>query len=406
MEQRQYQKSHPWITFSCDTTRAPAKLWALLGEAASKCEHVAGVPLAPSTSKDLHMLYLAKGVRATTAIEGNTLSEKEVVARIEGKKELPPSKEYLGTEVDNIVNACHEILVGIRSSNPDTLTPQRIKDFNRQILKGLTLDEGVIAGEIRTYYVGVGRYRAVPAEDCEYLLDKLCKWLGEPSTGADWLSEIHVAILKAVLGHLYLAWIHPFGDGNGRTARLVEYEILVGAGVSTPAAHLLSNHYNLTRNEYYRQLDYASQSGGDVFQFLIYALQGFVDGLGEQTGIIRVQQLKVCWINYVYDMFAHKKSEADRRRRDLVLDMSERDDGLELKDIDQVSTRIAKRYALLTQRAVMRDLNVLKKMELVSKGKDGKWVARKDRILAFLPIRKKITPGSSRSTMSDAQAVK
>jgi Fic family protein len=42
--------------------------------------------------------------------------------------------------------------------------------------------------------------------------------------------EIPYAILKAILAHLCLAWIHPFGDGNGRTARLVEFQILIFPG--------------------------------------------------------------------------------------------------------------------------------------------------------------------------------
>ena len=55
--------------------------------------------------------------------------------------------------------------------------------------------------------------------------------------------------------------------------------ILVISGVPAPAAHLLSNHYNQTRSEYYRQLGRASQSGGDVLPFITYAVRGFVDGL-------------------------------------------------------------------------------------------------------------------------------
>jgi Fic family protein len=68
-----------------------------------------------------------------------------------------------------------------------------------------------------------------------------------------------------------------------------------------PAAHLLSNHYNETRSEYYRQLDMASRSGGDVIPFIRYAMQGFVDGLRDQINLVRDQQLHVAWINFVYD---------------------------------------------------------------------------------------------------------
>ena len=100
---RSFERSHPWIQFSLDLRAAPAQLWIFLGEAASKCEHVAGVPLRPDTAERLHRLYLAKGLRATTAIEGNTLSEEEVLQHLEGKLNLPPSKEYLAKEIDNIL---------------------------------------------------------------------------------------------------------------------------------------------------------------------------------------------------------------------------------------------------------------------------------------------------------------
>ena len=79
---RTFERSHPWITFRCDLGRAGADLWLLLGEAASKCEHISRVPLQPTTAKRLHQLYLAKGAAATTAIEGNTLSEEDVLKAV------------------------------------------------------------------------------------------------------------------------------------------------------------------------------------------------------------------------------------------------------------------------------------------------------------------------------------
>ena len=51
---------------------------------------------------------LRKGARATTAIEGNTLSEEEVF-RIDAGENLPPSKEYLQIEVKNVIEALNQI---------------------------------------------------------------------------------------------------------------------------------------------------------------------------------------------------------------------------------------------------------------------------------------------------------
>ena len=91
---REYEQSHPWLTFRLDLGRAQADLWLLLGEAVSKCEHLAGVPLKPAQHEHFNQLFLAKGVLATTAIEGNTLTEDEVLQHIRGTLKLPASKDH------------------------------------------------------------------------------------------------------------------------------------------------------------------------------------------------------------------------------------------------------------------------------------------------------------------------
>ena len=264
-----YERSHPWLSFSVDLRRAAWEFWIFAGEALSKCEHLAGVPLGPEAASELMKVYLAKGALATTAIEGNTLTEEEARRRIDGQLELPPSKEYLGIEIDNIVAATDQVLSDCRSGQLGKLTPAVICDFNRAVLAGLELEAHIEPGKLRHYSVGVADYRGAPVGDLSTLLERLCDWLDTP-----WLDHIGSlqksdrvrleGIIKSILAHLYLAWIHPFGDGNGRTARLVEFFILARAGIPFPAAHLLSNHYNETRSDYYRQLSYASKSGGDV----------------------------------------------------------------------------------------------------------------------------------------------
>ena len=384
---RTYEKTHPWVKFKLDLRQADYKIWLLLGEAQSKCEHIAGVPLRPVVAEKLHSIYLAKGAMATTAIEGNTLSEEEVLNRIEGKLKLPPSKEYLGQEIDNIVEACNLIGSNLFQGVSVEVCVKDIKTYNSLVLKKLPLEEHIIPGEIRTYSVGVGRYRAVPPEDCGYLLERLCDWLNTDFIPPKQEYTIAFRILKAIVSHLYLAWIHPFGDGSGRTARLVEFHTLVGCGVPSAAAHLLSNHYNVTRREYYRQLDYSSQSDGGLMPFVEYALQGFVDGLKEQLTVIRDQQWDVTWRNFVHEKFKDKNSEADVRKRHLVLDLSRQDKPVPLSKLNEISPRVAGAYSRKTHKTLIRDVNELKSMGLVEQTPAGIH-ARKDIILAFLPGRR------------------
>jgi Fic family protein len=388
---RTYETTHPWIRFSFDQRQISPKLWILLGEVQSKCEHIAGVPLRPTTAAELHRLYLAKGALGTTAIEGNTLTEKEVLDQLAGKLKLPPSKEYLGREIENIVKACDGILNELRVSGGVTeVFIDDIKKLNLQVLEGLPLNQGVVPGEIRTYSVGIEGigYKGAPAEDCEYLLNRLCEWLntdfrilGDDEQG------IVIALLKAIISHLYLAWIHPFADGNGRTARLLEFKILLASGVPTPAAHLLSNFYNETRQEYYRQLTRASQSGGDVMSFVEYAVRGFVDGLRIQLRTIQDQQLDVVWRNYIHEKFKDLNKRSDVRHRHLALDISAQKEPIPLDELRNISPRIAAHYATLSPRALSRDIAFLEKIGLIEITSAGVR-AKRETILSFLPYRR------------------
>jgi Fic family protein len=347
---------------------------------------MASVPLRPETARQLYRIYLAKGALATTAIEGNTLSEEEVLQHLDGKLKLPPSREYLVREIDNIVEGCNATLQAIETGAIPDIGTDNISHLNRTVLKGLQLEEGVTPGELRTHSVIVGRYRGAPAEDCRFLLDRLCEWLnGNDFRPSDDLKIVY-AILKAIIAHLYLAWIHPFGDGNGRMARLLEFQILIAAGVPAASAHLLSNHYNLTRNEYYRQLDLASKSGGGVLAFLQYAVRGFLDGLKEQIDTIWEQQWDITWRNYVHEFFRDKTSPSYVRMRHLVLDLSRQSEPVPASQIPDISARLAKAYAKRTLKTLARDLNAVTESGLVIKTPKG-YRARKELILAFLPQR-------------------
>lgn len=387
---RTYETTHPWLTFTMDLRHASAKFWTMLGECQSKCEHIAGVPLRPEVAQRLHRLYLAKGVLATTAIEGNTLSEEEVLRHLEGTLRLPPSREYLAQEIDNIVAGCNVILEDITQGRSLQLTVERIKQLNQLVLANLKLEEHVVPGAIRSYSVGVARYKGAPHEDCAWLLQQLCAWLGSEALTSPEGMRIVYAILKAVIAHLYLAWIHPFGDGNGRTARLIEVQLLLGAGVPAPAAHLLSNHYNQTRTEYYRQLDQAGRSSDGVMSFVLYAVQGFLDGLRAQLELIRGQQWDVAWRNYVHERFSDHKSPSAIRQRHLVLDLSIHTEPVPLAKLPEVSPRVAIAYARKTSKTLSRDVNALVSMELIAKEANG-FRAHREAILAFLPPR--MSPG-------------
>lgn len=379
-----YEKTHPWINFHFDFRGLFAVTWEMLGECKSKIEHIKRAPLRPDVAAKLHKVYLAKGVRATTAIEGNTLTEEEVQERIEGRGKLPPSREYLGQEVDNIINAANDIMVQISEGKLPPLSVGRINDLNRMVLYKLDTEEGVVPGQIRNYSVGVGTYRGAPWEDCQFLLEELARWLNEEAFDSLPGGKVVAAIVKAIIAHLYIAWIHPYGDGNGRTARLIELQILISSGIPTPVAHLLSNHYNLTRTRYYGHLDKSKHQDG-LYAFVGYAVQGLLDGLSIQLDEIMEQVVDVSWRNYVYEEFRNKTKDSDLRKRALVLDLSSRAKGaIPINKIQEISALVMNRYKGKANKTFLRDIAELEEMGLIEKVNE-KVRVKKEIILKFLP---------------------
>ncbi|HEY1519148.1 MAG TPA: Fic family protein, partial [Solirubrobacteraceae bacterium] len=319
-EKRSYKASHPWVTFSVDLREADRRFWQMIGEARSKSRHLMYTPLKPNISRMMESIYLAKGMQATTAIEGNTLTLEQVQSAVQGTLKVPPSQEYLKQEVDNVLQACRAIEQGIAGAGEFQLSRDLLSSLNERVLHALEVPDHVVPGVYREVSVVVGPYRGAPPGDIPYLVERMCDWLnGSTFDAPDHSDAFLFAFLKAVAAHVYLAWIHPFGDGNGRTARLIEFGILTAAGIPSVAAHLLSNHYNLTRSAYYRHLDESSRSGGDLSPFLLYAARGFVDLLQEQLSVVHEEMFNIAWENYVHERFQTRSGEAARRQRELVI---------------------------------------------------------------------------------------
>ena len=378
---------YPWLKFEVSLQSLSYSTWIQLGECLSKCEHISKIPLRPSTASEMHKVYLAKGVNATTAIEGNTLSEEQVRQIIDKKLELPPSREYLKQEVNNILFLCNELKNQICTGKNFLITKEEIKHFNKIILKDVRLPDYAVPGEFRNVLVGAGGYKAVDPQDVEGLMDAMCLWLNSDYFKIPNTPLIINSIIKAIVAHLYLEWVHPFGDGNGRVGRLLEFAILISSGVPSPAAHLLSNHYNQTRNEYYRQLNAATQKR-DVCDFVAYAVQGFRDGLVEQLQYIFKQVLETSWENYVYEKFKeHKRSEkSTKRMRTLVLELSKKSEPVAKESLVTLSPKVIDYYKQGSAKMLSRDINELIRLELIEHTDNG-YSAKMGKMLTFLPVR-------------------
>ncbi len=202
-------------------------------------------PLAKNTLKSLREKLFLEWTYNSNAIEGNTLTLSETKVVLEdgltiGGKTL---KEHL--EVLNHIDAILYMEDIIK--NNESLSERQIKNIHNLILKGID-DEN--AGRYRKEKVVISGAEHLPPEPIrvQEQMGKLIEWYNRDG------EKLHTVERAAVL-HTDLVKIHPFIDGNGRTARvLLNFE-------------LMKNGYpiiiirNEDRVKYYETLDKAHITG-------------------------------------------------------------------------------------------------------------------------------------------------
>jgi len=363
------QQTYPHIAFK-KAWLFDEELMFMLGQCDAIIQGISNVPIKPEYKKELLNVSLRKGARATTAIEGNTLTEDEVM-RIDKGESLPPSRRYLEREVKNILDVFNYILLDVvHNSTIALVTPELILNFHQAVGKELGEHFNAAPGRFRVSGedVVVGRYRPPKGAFAKELTVQLCRWLQEEFKFESAQQHFSMKIIQAIVSHIYIAWIHPFMDGNGRTARLIEFYILLRAGLPDIASHILSNFYNDTREEYYRQLDHTVKSG-DLTAFIKYAVRGFRDGLNSVYDVVYKNLLETSWEHFIFEQLDSKRATGKtkaviKRRRTLALNFPV-DAFHTIEELFNTRAAIVREYAKLGAVTFRRDLDELMRLELV-----------------------------------------
>jgi len=168
------------------------------------------VVLEQSSNLRLHRINRIRTIQGSLAIEGNTLTEQQITAILEGKPVIAPPREI--QEARNALLA-YEQLDQWQASNE-----QHLLDAHQLLMKGL-IDE---VGVYRHKGVGVMQggqviHMAPPANRVNILMADLLSWLK---------TTPEHALIKSCVFHYEFEFIHPFIDGNGRMGRLWQTLIL------------------------------------------------------------------------------------------------------------------------------------------------------------------------------------
>ena len=244
------------------------KIVRLLARIQAAREVIINSPLIPAWEKQLQREALIKQTHHTTSIEGNPLTLGEVELIIEGKEVLAHEKDK--KEVRNYVDVLKYI-----DSLPENglITEEFLLEIHRLTAKNILPDDS--AGNYRKVRVVVGdpktgkvTYTPPGPAEVPVLAKALVEWLN---------SEDALDLMPAVqagVAHHELARIHPFVDGNGRTARALATLILTKRGFDTKRFFALEEHYNKERTSYYSALSSADAGDRDLTEWLEYFLFG------------------------------------------------------------------------------------------------------------------------------------
>ena len=383
-------KNYPHIIFKNDW-KISEHLMYKLGQASAIVKSLEYLPLEPSVRNKLLNVSLIKGAQATTAIEGNTLSEEEIIAISKGDK-LPESRQYLEIEVKNVLEALNSIFREVVAEGATAyVSNELICSFHRMIGKDLGEHFEAIPGRFRENNVHVATYRAPEYRYVPELMKQFCDWLkAEFGFKHDEEQDFRKSIIEAIVAHVYIAWIHPFGDGNGRAARLIEFYLLLRSGMPNICSHILSNHYNQTRSEYYRQLDKAGTTR-QLTDFIEYAVQGLLDGLDDVLWDVQQHQIANAWKNYVYEIFdeEQKINQPKRKRLRLLVLSMDLLKNYTLTELQKTNVDVAAIYRNLSARTIDRDVDDLVGIGLLTKS-EGKYCASISKLVSCLPRKRHI----------------
>lgn len=237
----------------------------------------------------------AKALRASNSIEDINVSQEDALAAVDGEDPVEAGKQDW------------RAVQGYQQAMTYILQRCRDHDFRFSVDSILALhfmisqsDLDANPGNFRRGWVGVRNTRTgeivhegVDRELLETLIDELVAYLNGPAMP-------HI-IVKAAMAHLNLTLLHPFSDGNGRTARCLQTAVLVNDGMAAQEFSSIEEYIGRNQSEYYEMLATAGGGGWhpdrDSKPWIRFCLKGHYMQL--QTLLRRNQEFGIIYADLV-----------------------------------------------------------------------------------------------------------
>jgi Fic family protein len=253
-------------------------------------EIILNSPLIPKWEVTLRREAIIRSAHSSTRIEGNRLSLDQVSDLAFGREVMATRKDK--QEVLNYLKVLENLG---RLTKGDKITDKDILNIHQGLTED-TLEDLSDCGTYRNRYVVVGNrltgeiiFRPPENEEVPGLVKDLVEWVN-----SDEAKELD-PILVAGVAHYEFVRIHPFVDGNGRTARVFAILILYLRGFDTKQFFCIDDYYDSDSPAYYRALQGVDQKTQDLTYWLEYFAEGVavsIDAVKERVVRLSSERLR------------------------------------------------------------------------------------------------------------------
>lgn len=326
------------------------KIVQLLTRISASREIILNSALIPRWEVSLRREAIIHSAHSSTSIEGNRLSLEQVSDLSYGREVMATRRDK--QEVLNYLNVLENMGKLMERS---CIEEKDILNIHSMVTKD-TLDNSDDCGVYRNRYVVVANrvtgevfFRPPRNEDVPGLIKDLVDWIN-----SDEAKELD-PIIDAGIAHYEFVRIHPFVDGNGRTARVLASLILYLRGFDTKQFFCLDDYYDSDRQSYYKTLQGVDQETLDLSGWLEY----FVEGVNVSLEVVKERVVRL-------------SSERLRRAKTGQIALTERQMRIVefINQNEKIANRNIREMFNISDRAGLKEIRKLVDLEVIkSEGK-------------------------------------
>ena len=352
----QYSFPEQWLRYD------PTAIVAELTEAKAAVLSLANMPFQRAWAEKLQALELKREVAGTSRIEGADFTDRELDEAIAG--EAPQDRLTRSQKQARAAVNTYRWIERLPIDRP--IDESLVREVQRRIVTGCDDDHcppGELRGNGQNVVFGRPRHRGVEGgPDCEQAVKRLMGAVNQEFGG-------HDQLIQALALHYHLGAMHPFRDGNGRTARALEALVLQRAHLKDTLFIAMSNYYYEEKDTYLACLSEVRSRNFDLTPFLKFALRGIAFQCHRLLGEIRKHLARSLYRDVMGQLYRRLRSTRKRalaERQLAILEwLLDRDEPAVYEDLIVAMYRHYARLKAATK-AISRDLDHLFQLRAIT----------------------------------------